>query len=306
MSYSVGIDLGGTNLKISLVDSRYKIKDKKVLNTRNFVRKEELIAAVVNSVNSFIRVNKLNKPDISAVGLGLPGPIDNKKGIVHFFPNIPGWKNVALRKILAAKLKLPVFIDNDANMMALAEYRLGAAKGARNAICLTLGTGVGGGLIIEGKIFRGSINAGGEIGHMPVNEKGPKCNCGGVACLETYIGNKVILAKAKKIFGKNITLEETSRFAAKGERRARKLWQDAGECLGVTLSGIVNLINPDRIVIGGGVAKAGNVLFDSIKNTIKERAMPVQAAHVKIYKAILGNDAGMIGAAIMAKEAGKI
>ncbi len=306
MSYSVGIDLGGTNLKISLVDNRYKIKDKKILNTQNFVRKEELICAVVNSVNSLIQLNKLRKSDISGVGLGLPGPIDNKKGIVHFFPNIAGWKNVKLVKILAAKLKLPVFIDNDANMMTLAEYRLGAARGARNAVCLTLGTGVGGGIIIEGRIFRGSINAGGEIGHMPVNEKGPKCNCGGQACLETYIGNKVILEKARKIFGKNITLEETSRLAAKGERRAKKLWQGVGKCLGITLSAIVNLINPDRIIIGGGVAKAGSVLFDSVKNTIKERAMPVQAAHVKIFKAILGNDAGMIGAAIMASEAGKI
>ncbi|TBR16262.1 ROK family protein [bacterium] len=306
MSYSVGIDLGGTNLKISLVDNRYKIKDKKILNTQNFVRKEELISAVVNSVNSLIQLNKLRKSDISGVGLGLPGPIDNKKGIVHFFPNISGWKNVKLVKILAAKLKLPVFIDNDANMMTLAEYRLGAARGARNAVCLTLGTGVGGGIIIEGRIFRGSINAGGEIGHMPVNEKGPKCNCGGQGCLETYIGNKVILEKARKIFGKNITLEETSRLAAKGERRAKKLWQDVGKCLGVTLSAIVNLINPDRIIIGGGVAKAGSVLFDSVKNTIKERAMPVQAAHVKIFKAILGNDAGMVGAAIMASEAGKI
>jgi len=187
--FIIGIDLGGTNLKIALLDLRYQIKDKEVLNTQKFIKKENLICAIIDSINKIIENNKLSRANILGVGLGLPGPIDYEKGIVHFFPNIPGWREVKLKTILERKLRLPVFVDNDAKLMSLAEYKLGAAKGSRNTVCITLGTGVGGGIIINGSLYRGVSNASGEIGHMPINEKGPRCNCGGRACLETYIGN---------------------------------------------------------------------------------------------------------------------
>jgi glucokinase len=197
---------------------------------------------------------------------------------------------------------LPVFIDNDANLMCLAEHELGAAKGARNAVCLTLGTGVGGGLIIEGKLFRGSSFAAGEIGHMPINENGPDCNCGGMSCLESYIGNRRIAARVRHVFGRDIPLEEVSRMAAAGNRKAAAIWEDAGVKLGLALTGVVNLLNPDRIVIGGGVANAGKVLFSKVVETILSRAMVVQAKEVRVFKAKLGNDAGMLGAAILVKQ----
>jgi len=300
--FIIGIDLGGTNLKIALLDLRYQIKYKKVLNTKNFSSKESLISAVVSSVNKIIQDNKLSKTSILGVGLGLPGPIDSDKGLVHFFPNIPGWKEVNLRGILKKKLRLSVCLDNDANLMALAEYRLGAAKGFRNAVCLTLGTGVGGGIVIEGKLYHGASFAAGEIGHVPVNELGAKCNCGGMACLETYIGNKVILKEAKRVFGRPMSLEELSRLAKKGNPRAISVWQYAGRYLGIALTGTVNLLNPDVIVIGGGVAQAGRVLFTKVREEILQRAMYVQARHVKIAKAMLGSDAGLIGAALLVKD----
>jgi len=301
-NYIIGIDLGGTNLKIALFDFQLHFQKSEFMSTADFSCPESLIAGIVKAVLKIIQDNKLNKNDILGVGLGLPGPVDVEKGLVHFFPNIPGWKNVFLRDILKKRIQLPVFIDNDANLMCLAEHKLGAAKGARNAVCLTLGTGVGGGLIIEGKLFRGSSYAAGEIGHIPINENGPVCACGGKACLEAYVGNRRIAAIIRKVFKKDISLEEVSSLAEKNNKKALQVWEDAAGKLGLALAGVVNLLNPDRIVIGGGVANAGRVLFAKIEETIISRAMPVQAKKVKIFKAKLGNDAGMLGAALLVKD----
>jgi glucokinase len=301
-SHILGIDLGGTNLKIALLNRHFKIQDKQVLSTRNFHKKEELIQAIVSAVEEMLNRNSLSKKEILGLGVGLPGPIDTEKGLVHFFPNIPGWKEVSLAKILQVKLKLPVFIDNDANLMALAEFTQGAGRGFHNVVCLTLGTGVGAGIIIEGKLYRGSNFAAGELGHIPLNEEGPKCNCGGTACLETYIGNNRIIGQAKAAFNRDITLEEVSLLAKKSNSQAKKIWYNVATHLGIALSGVINLLNPDAVVIGGGVANAGKILFDKVEEVILKRAMSVQAKHVKIFKAKLGSDAGMIGAAILVKE----
>ncbi|MFH1640652.1 MAG: ROK family protein [Candidatus Omnitrophota bacterium] len=298
----IAVDLGGTNLKVALLDSKFKIRDKQILSTRKLMNKEKLIAAIIYSINIILTNWKLEKKDILAVGLGLPGPIDTEKGIVHFFPNIPGWKEVKLKRILEKKLRLPVFLDNDANMMSLAEYKLGAAQNHKYSVCVTLGTGVGGGIIIDGLLYRGANNSSGEIGHIPINEKGLRCNCGGKACIETYIGNNRILKEAGNVFGRHISLEELSELAKEKNEKALKIWRKVGRRLGVALTGVVNLLNPDCIVIGGGVSNAGKILFDEVRRVVSMQAMPVQAKGVKIVKAKLGNDAGLIGAAILAKE----
>ena len=300
--YIIGIDLGGTNLKSALLDFKYKILRKEVFNTQDFIKKERLIQAIVDSIHRILKYKNLNKRQVLGIGLGLPGPIDVKRGLVHFFPNIAGWKEVNLKNILEKRLGLPVSLDNDANLMSLAEFRMGAAKGLRNVVCLTLGTGVGGGIIIEGRLYRGSTYSAGEIGHLPINEEGPQCNCRGIACLETYIGNNRIIAQAKKIFPQKISLEKLSQLAKQKDGKALKIWSDVGGHLGVALVGVVNLLNPDAIVIGGGVANAGKVLFDRVKEIISRQAMPVQARQVKVFKAKLGNDAGLIGAGILVKE----
>lgn len=304
--FIIGIDLGGTNLKVALLDLDNKIRDKKILSTRSFSKKESLISAIIDSINRILIYNKLNKTHILGIGLGLPGPINVKQGIVHFLPNIPGWKEVNLKDILEQRLKLPVFMDNDAKLMSLAESKIGAAKGFKNVVCLTLGTGVGGGIIIDRALYRGSTFASGEIGHIPINEIGPRCNCGGIACLEAYIGNNRILKEARQLFGRDISLEELSSLAKKRHKKALRLWSKVARHLGIGLVGIVNLLNPDAIVIGGGVAGAGSILFDKVRETIRRQAMAVQAKHVKVIKAKLGNDAGLIGAAILVKEGLKV
>ncbi len=303
--FLIGIDLGGTNLKIALLDLNYRIISKFFLSTKTFKKKELLIKAIEFCVNRIINDNKLKKGSILGVGLGVPGPTDAKKGIVHFFPNIPGWKEVGLKRILEREVCLPVFLDNDAKVMALAEHKIGSAKGYENALCLTLGTGVGGGIIIGGKLYRGVSNAAGEFGHMPINEKGPSCPCGGIACLESYVGNKKILFEAKQKFSREISLEQLSELAKKQDKRALDIWNKVGERLGIALAGMVNVLNLDAIIIGGGVSDAGEALFEKIRKTIFKRAMSVQAKDVKVLKAKLGPDAGLIGAAILVRENAK-
>ncbi len=298
----IAIDLGGTNLKCALLDLNLKIKAKNSFDTKSFDNKHGLIQGLLNSINSFILKQGLSKNSILGVGIGLPGPVDNFKGIVHFLPNIPGWKEVKLKRILEQKIKLPVFIDNDAKLMTIAEHRSGLANGYKNVLCLTLGTGVGGGLIINNSLFRGADNAAGEFGHLPINETGPLCGCGSQACIETYIGNSAIIKKAHQQFGSGFSLEKISELALHKNVKAIKFWEDIGEKLGIALSGVLNLLNLDAIVIGGGVANAGKVLFDRVKQTIKNRAMSVQAKRVKIFKARLGVDAGLIGAGFLVKE----
>jgi glucokinase len=301
-NFIIGIDLGGTNLKVALLDLRWRIKYKAIFKTQSFSPKERLISAITHAVEQTIQKHHISNRNILGIGLGLPGPIDPQKGLVHFLPNIPGWNEVYLKTILEKRLKLPVFIDNDAKIMCLAEYKIGAARGFKNALCVTLGTGVGGGLILQGQLYRGEKNAAGEIGHLPINEKGRRCNCGGIGCLEAYVGNNRIKQEAKKIFKRNITLEELSILAKQNNKRAVKLWRSVASRLGVAFAGMANVLNLDAIVIGGGVANAGEFLFTSVRKAIKERAMCVQAEHIKVLKARLGSDAGLIGAAVLVKE----
>ena len=300
--FIIAIDLGGTNLKCALLDERLKIKAKSSFSTKSFDNQYKLIQGIAEAVNTLVLGQRLKHSVLLGVGIGVPGPVDTLKGIVHFLPNIPGWKEVRLKKKLEQKTKLPVFIDNDAKLMTLAEHELGAAKHYKNVLCLTLGTGVGGGLIINDSLYRGPDNAAGEVGHFPLNEKGPLCGCGARGCLEAYVGNHKIIKDARKLFGSKITLEKVSALTAQNNFQAIDFWSQVGKKLGLALSGIVNLLNLDLIVIGGGVSGAGSVLFENIRRTILLRAMRVQAKRVKVVKAKLGIDAGIIGAGCLVRE----
>ena len=295
----IGIDLGATRLKMALVDEKGKCFYRREVKTLFRSNRAALVDSIVGNVNDIVKTSGISKRNILGVGIGVPGPVDSRKGIVRYFPNIKGWEQVPLKSILEKKLRLKVALDNDVNAMTLGEYRFGAGKGAENLVCLTLGTGVGGGIIINGEIYRGSTMCAGEIGHIPINEKGPRCNCRGIACLERYIGNRYILYRTKKVFGKNITLERLDDLARMGNKRAIGIWEDVGRKLAVALAGVVNLLNPDIIVIGGGVSNAGELIFGPLRRELKARAMLDQARHVKIIRAKLGDNAGIIGASLL-------
>jgi glucokinase len=301
MRYIVGLDLGGTNLRIGLFDYKIQLLNKRILSTPDFRDKDSLIEIMVQSIKEIIKDNSIKERNTLGIGVGLPGPLDYKRQLVYFLPNIKGWHNVFLGKILKERIGINTIIDNDANLICLAEYYIGLARKYSNLVCITLGTGVGGGLIIENRLYRGTNSLAGEIGHIPITQDGPYCGCGKKGCLESYIGNQRIIRQAKKIFKKNITLEELSRLARLNDIRAIKIWKSVGEKLGTVLAGVINLLNPEAVVIAGGVSKAGKVLFDSIKETIKERAMPIQAKQVKILNSRLKDNAGITGAALLVK-----
>lgn len=299
--YVIGIDVGGTNIKAGLVSAKAKVIDRSEFSTKSFASdRKELISRIASEIKRLMDQNGLVKKDIEGIGIGLPGLVDTPNGIVRFLPNIPGWRNVPLKIKLEKKLGIPVFLENDVNLIALGEWRYGAGRGVKNMVCMTLGTGVGSGLILDGHLYRGPGFAAGELGHMPLNEHGETCGCGGYGCLETYVGNKRLVKLARKMTRKkDISLEEMYALAKKGNTVVLKFWEQTATHIGNNLVGVVNLLNPERIVIGGGVSNNHEFLFKTIYAVIRKRAMPTQAAMVKIARTQLGNDAGILGAQVL-------
>ena len=231
--------------------------------------------------------------------------------------NIPGWKNVPLARIIQRRLKIPTRVNNDGNLTALGEWRLGRGRGHRNLICLTLGTGVGSGIIVEGKLFQGSKFSAAEIGHIPLGEKGEKCNCGGEACLETYVGNSYLSGIARREIKKgrnsllkkltqgnlgNITPLLLNQAAKRGDVLSREIWAEAGRKIGIVLAGVVNVFNPELIIIAGGVSLSGEFILSGLQKTLKSHVMKGYRRNLKVVLARFRKDAGLIGAAIFAKE----
>lgn len=314
--YVIGIDCGGTNLKIGLIDRKGVILYKEEFPTKRYFDKKKFLSFIEERVRYIIAQKRLRKSDLLGLGIGIPGLIDHKKGVVHHLTNIPNWKEVNLKGLLERGLNLPVYIDNDVNVMSLGELKFGSGRGKKNIVCLTLGTGVGGAIIIDGKLYRGSSDSAGEIGHVPINEYGPNCMCGSSGCLERYVGNRYIvesaiekIKKAKKTkilkLAKDylkITPEIISRAANAKDKLAIEIWREVGFHIGCALAGAINILNPEMIIIGGGVADAGEILFNSIKSAIKKKAISPSKDIVRIVRARLGKDAGLIGARVLVEE----
>ena len=246
------------------------------------------------------------------MGFWFPGQIDCKKGIVRLAPNIPGWVNVPIASIMEKEFGIPTRVDNDVRTAALGELNYGAGVGCENLVCITVGTGIGSGLVINGKLVRGADNAAGEIGHIKLNmQGGPLCGCGDRRCLEAYASGPSIVAMAEEYIkgGKSTKYRELANpditpyvvavAAKEGDPVAKQIFRIMGEYIGMGLTSVVNLLNPEKIIIGGGVAEAGDILFDPIKETIQKRAMTIQKEAVEIVPAQLGNTAGVIGASLL-------
>ncbi len=272
--------------------------------------RNEILASMKEGIREALKYAEKKGKLLQALGIGVPGNVDFEKGFIYSLTNIPSWENVFLRDLLKEEFKIPIFIDNDVNVMALGEHVFGSAKHARNVICVTLGTGVGGGVIVEGTLYRGSTFSAGELGHIVIQRDGPLCNCGNRGCLERFIGNRYILERALELYRlktpervpESLTHELLDKAAAAGDEVARFVWEEVANHLGIVLAGLVNFFNPDLIVIGGGISKAGRFLFDPLKCVVKERSMSVPGHHVQIIPAQLGVDAGLIGAATLAMK----
>jgi glucokinase len=303
---AIGIDFGGTTIKSALVENGKIVHRGEIIDTLHSGNSTAIIDALLDRVADLRKVC----PEAVAIGVGLPGITDSVNGIVHRLSNVPGWTDVPLRDLLARRTGLFAAIENDANCMAYAEWKFGAAREGKNVVCVTLGTGVGGGIILDGKLYRGSFLGAGEIGQMSIDFEGRVGNYGNRGALEKYVGNVQIAERGQQFYesaGKLLTVEQCTpealaKAAHAGDAVAKQLWAHIGMEIGVALANVVWLLNPDTIVLGGGVAKAGDLLFEPIRKTIQEVTMPTFYEGLKIVPATLGNDAGAIGSASVALD----
>jgi glucokinase len=303
---AIGIDFGGTTIKSALIEEGKILQHGQIIDTLRSGDSNAIIEALLAEVAALREV----RPGVVTIGVGLPGIVDSVNGVVHRLSNVPGWIDVPLRDLLRRRTGLPSAIENDANCMAYAEWKYGAAHEGRNIVCVTLGTGVGGGLILNGQLYRGSTLGAGEIGQMSIDYQGRVGNYGNFGAIEKYIGNHQIAERGQQMYeevGKLVPLEQCTpaalhAAAEAGDAVAKRLWAQLGMEMGVALANIVWLLNPDSIVIGGGVAKAGELLFEPIRQTIRSLTMPTFYEKLKVLPAALGNDAGVIGSACIALD----
>jgi len=315
-AHYIGIDLGGSQIKYGIVSTSGKILTKGGRLTPLKKGRKGVIDSLVEIAGNLLKFARKNKIKIRGIGIGSPGCIDMNSGkVMGSSPNIPFWVGTNLKKIFR-KFNLPVSADNDANLMALAEARFGAAKNCQSAVCLTIGSGIGGGIIINGEVYRGSNFSAGEIGHTSVNYLGEKCNCGRVDCMETYASANAMLRRTQKLVrtdGKSVLsqlirkngnrLDVPTFFQAfrKKDRVAQKIVEETGETLSRGIANVVNILNPEVVVIGGGLVDEYPPIIKKIERKVKHKVFPA-ATNLKIKKAKLGNQAGFIGAAYLASQ----
>ncbi|MFQ6066163.1 MAG: ROK family protein [bacterium] len=314
-NYIVGVDLGGTNIVSLLVGSEERIVAKDIRATLAREGKEKTLCQIVSSVRAVLEKGELqgiSSASIEGVGVGSPGPLNTKKGIIHFAPNLPGWNNVPLVSILEDQLKLPIFLENDANAAALAEWWIGVGKKVDNLVLLTLGTGIGGGIIIGGEVLHGAWDTAAEIGHMIIHEGGLVCGCGKRGCLEAYAsatgvikrtvslikeGRKTLLRQLVHGRLENITCELVYRAAEREDELSQEIAQETARYLGIGIASLVNIINPEMVILSGGMTAAGDLLFEPVRKYARKYALEVAIRGVRIVPAKLGENTGALGAA---------
>jgi predicted NBD/HSP70 family sugar kinase len=296
-SFVVGIELGNTTLTVLLTDLAATVLRRAQRPLAITAGPEICIPQVIDLFNTTLAAANVPYGKIVGVGVGVPGPLAFASGRPIRPPAMPGWHDVPLRALLEDALGLRVFLENDSNLGALAEHRWGAAQGWHNVAYLYLGgAGIGAGLILDGRLYRGDIGAAGEIGHLMVEEDGPACRCGSFGCLEAVAGATALLGRARASGLSCNTIEEIVELAQHGEAKAVALIESAGEPLGVAVASILNMLNPGCVVIGGSLAAAGDLLFRPLWATMRRRGLVAAVDHVAIVPGKLGGDVIAIGA----------
>jgi glucokinase len=309
--YAIGVDLGGTSIKLGIVTNTGNLIKKITVRTEAEKGPKKVIGNIVSGINELTHKSKYN---ITGIGIGCPGVVTPGKGIVENPPNLPGWDKVNIKKIIFQEFKKRVFVDNDANAAAIGELTFGNGKNYKSFIMITLGTGVGGGIVINKKIYHGDFGAAGEIGHISIDYNGPKCNCGSYGCIEAYAGNHYLKERIRTELKKhpeskiwkliNNDLSQVSprnvQLAAEtGDAFAKSVIDELGVHLGSAFASLCNVLDISVFIIGGGIAGFGKPLFDSIKKTISKRVMAPIRPRVRILPAKLKNDAGIKGASAL-------
>jgi len=291
----VGVDIGGTKILIVLTDGKGVVKKRiEMLMT------PEPAKAVLKKILSALK----SLGSFDSVGIGIAGDIDSKRGILRFSPNMPRWKNVQIKKYFEKVLRVPVSVDNDANSAVFGSYAIDGKGKYKNFITITLGTGIGGGIILNGKLYRGSTGSAGEIGHMVINPNGPRCGCGNYGCLEAFIGTKGIIAMAKHmgLSSGKVTPQTLAVKAREKNKIAMLVFEKIAEYLAAGVGGVINIFNPDMITFSGGVSNSWDLLSKPFFKKLKRRAFSTPLKHVKIKRSGDSKNLGAIGAALLSKE----
>lgn len=311
----LGLDLGGTKLAMAAFDRRGKMLSRKEVRSPSH-DEELMIEALLDLVGGGIESCSAEGVEVKAVGVGAAGYILYPEGILTDAPNI-AWSDVPLRRIVGDRTGLPAFLDNDANAAAMGERYAGVCRAVDDFVYLTLGTGIGGGICIDGKIYHGHRGTAAEIGHMVIDPSGPECGCGRRGCLEAFASGSGLEREARAIIGNDrgsllyrmcdgdldrITGEMVSKAAQEGDEAAMRAFKKAAHYLGVGLVNLIHLLDPEVVVLGGGVSHSGHLLLDEVRRVISERGIPGCVEGTRIVLSTLGRDAGLFGAAAMAWE----
>ena len=310
--YVIGLDIGGENIRVVITDILGNIISSLRDKINSEKSEEEIISKILSMVDSLIIKSKISKEKILGIGMSISGIINTESGYIIFCPNIEGFKDFPVKKIMEEKTKMKVFIDDSVRCMAIAEKRYGIAKSYNNFIFISLGKGIGIGVFIDGKIYRGSMGLAGELGHITVSENGPICNCGNRGCLEAIASSDGIIRRVTEGMKKgivtslssainnnfdNLTVEIIAKAAKDGDKFAYYIINRTGEYIGIAIAAALNLFGSDLIVLGGGVSKCGDILLSAIKRTVKTRALDVISKKVKIIKTQLDDNNAALGAA---------
>ncbi len=308
----IGVDLGGTNVKTALVTAERELIAKDSRPTDANAGPGGVMDVMEQSVRDLLQSNGLSMEQVAAAGFGAPGPMDWKTGVVFSPPNLPGWKNVPLAEEMKKRLGIACFVDNDANVACYGEYWMGAGRGAQSIVVFTLGTGVGGGIVVFGQLLRGIDGTAAELGHIKVQRDGRLCGCGSHGCLEAYSSVTGMVRTAVEGLEKGgesslremcqqdiskITGKMISEAAEQGDAFAKMVFTETATWLGLGIASMVNVLNPEKAVLCGGMIAAGDMLFEPVRKTVFKNAFEVPAKRCEIVPAGLGGDAGVLGCA---------
>ncbi len=311
----LAVDLGGTKISAAIISDKGQIIAREHCLTLADEGPQSVINRILSAIDGILSLGNVGSSQLVGISIAAAGIIDSSRGLITFSPNLPGWSDVPLRDIVRERYHVDTFLLNDASAAALGEHHLGAGQGVNDLILLTVGTGIGGGIIINGKLYFGTCGSAGEIGHMTIDVNGPECSCGNAGCLEALASGTAIAREAvmrinqgersaltEIVEGKieDITAEKVEVAARRGDSLASEVISKAATYLGVGIANLVNIFNPEMIIVGGGVANMGDLLLDPARHVVKERAFSLPAEAVRIVPAQLGSDAGLLGAAVFA------
>ena len=313
----LAIDLGGTKILIALISNKGQMLAKERCPTQAGKGPQSVINRMLSSIDRLLSRENIDASQLESISIAAAGAIDAEKGVITSSPNLPGWQDIPLRDIIKEKYGVDTFLVNDASAAALGEHQFGAGREINNLIYLTVSTGIGGGIIIDGKLYLGASGSAGELGHMTIEANGPGCRCGNIGCLEMLASGTAVAREAVRrisqgesssltevVGGKieNITAEKVAAAARGGDILASEVILEAATYLGIGLANLVNIFNPEMIIVGGGMAKMGDLLLESARRVVEERAFALSAQAVRIVPARLGDDVGVLGAAAFARQ----